>query len=85
MTELDITYGVLQRLHRDIEDNKVLPANRISTAKHALALADKCDRLTTYPIPEVAVIRNKLMAIIPQSKDEVIPAPTQKVNRKKPS
>lgn len=85
MTELDITYGVLQKLHRDIVENKVLPANRIGAARHALALADKCDRLSNDPIPEVAVIRAKLMVLLPQPKAEVIPAPEPKVNRKKPS
>ena len=88
MTELRITLDVLKRLHRDIENKIVLPANRISTARHALALADKCDRLSTEPIPEVAVIRTKLLTLLPKKpevKPVTTPAPTKKVNRKKPS
>jgi hypothetical protein len=83
MTELEITLDVLQRLHRDIENNSVQPANRIGVAKHALDLADKCDRLSTG-IPEVAVIRQKLLALFPKPQEEVIPAPAKKA-RKKPS
>ena len=85
MNDFEITLDVLKRLHRDIENNKVLPANRISTAKHALALADKCDRLSTDVIPEVAVIRQKLTALFPQPQEESIPAPAPKVVKKRPS
>lgn len=83
MNDLEITLDVLKRLHRDIDN--LPPANRIGTVKHALALADKCDRLSNEVIPEVAVIRQKLTALLPQPQEEVIPAPVTKDVKKRPS
>ena len=87
MNELKISLDFLKKLHRDIKDKTIMPANRKRKAKHALAIADKCDRLSLNNIPEVAVIRKEIQALFPQVQAKELPptAPTKRANRKKPS